>query len=98
MSPILALSGKPPGTGGLVGKVSPVQFEVQFAKVRRCMLSSFTSLPTCDSRVPAVSMSAAGLVTDVYTSVPSFDATIEATTLPFPGVAGFVDEIDPSSS
>jgi len=43
-------------------------------------------------------MSAAGLPTDVYTSVPSFDATIETTTLPFPGVGGFVDEIDPSSS
>jgi hypothetical protein len=43
-------------------------------------------------------MSAAGLLTDVYTSVPSFDATIDITILPFPAVGGFVDEIEPFSS
>ena len=99
MSPILAFSGEPPGTGGLVGKLTPVQFEAQFAKVRRCILSSFTSLPTSESLVPFGSISAAGLPTDVYTSVPSFDATIETTILPLPAVAvGLVDGIEPSSS
>src|SRR5437867_7214899 len=92
VSPILAFSGKLPGTAGLVGKVSPVQFDVQFAKVRRCILSSFTSFPICNSRVPAESMSAAGLATDVYTSVPSFDATIDITTLPTFGVSEFGED------
>jgi hypothetical protein len=43
-------------------------------------------------------MSAAGLVTDVYTSVPSFDATIDITILPFPAVAGLVEAVEESSS
>ena len=33
----------------------------------------YTSLPTCESLVPFGSISAAGLPTDVYTSVPSSD-------------------------
>ena len=37
-------------------------------------------------------MSAAGLATDVYTSVPSFDATIDITTLPTFGVSEFGED------
>ena len=65
MSPILALSGVPPGTPGLVGKVSPVL--KPFANVRKCMFSSLISFPTCKSFVPVESISAAGLPTEVYT-------------------------------
>src|SRR5205814_2606812 len=96
VSPILALSGEPPGIAGLVGNVSPVP--KPFANVRKCVFSSLISFPTCPSFVPAESISAAGLATEVYTSLPSFDATIEITTRPVPPVAGLVDDFEASSS
>jgi len=98
VSPILALSGVPPGIAGLVGKVFAGAAPVPFANVRRCILSIFTGFPICASLVPVESMSAAGLLTDVYTSVPSFEATIDITILPAPAVAGFVDPVETSSS
>src|ERR1041385_8192898 len=80
-------------TFGRVSKVDPVPDGVSVC-VHKWTLSILVSLPTCVSLVASM---VAGLFGS-YTTVPSLDATIDMTTRPMPGVAGFVDGGGASSS
>ena len=79
-----------------LGRVSNVDPEPDGASVcvQRCTFSILVNLPTWISLVAGI---VAGLFGS-YRVVPSFDATIDITSLPTPAVGGLVDGWDTSSS
>src|SRR5581483_3803821 len=66
----------------------------KLTKIDNIHLSPFVSLPTWINLVGSMRVGLFGL----YTVVPSFEAATESTRRPTPGVAGFVEGWETSSS
>lgn len=85
MSPILALFGKAAGTegSGWKGIASAIRESYRVSRAYPPVIVASQQYPYLPQ----------GWRVMCTRQVPFFDATIETATVPFPGVAGFVDEI-----